>query len=62
MTDERIKAVMPMAPSGAWFYGEKGLAAVDRPILLIAATEDQYSPYLIETRFIYENIGSLKNQ
>ena len=58
VTDERIKAVMPMAMSGAWLYGEKGLAAIDRPSLLIAATEDQYSPYQIETRFIFENLGA----
>ena len=26
MTDARIKAVMPMAPEGAWLFGERGLA------------------------------------
>jgi len=58
ITDERIKAVMPMAPSEAWLYGEKGLAAVDRPTLLIAAMEDQFTPYQIETRFVFENLGA----
>ena len=37
-TFKRIKAVMPMAPEGAWLFGEDGLAAVDRPALIIAAT------------------------
>lgn len=57
LTDPRIVAVMPMAPSGAWLYGERGLAAADRPVLLLANTEDEFSPYLVETAFIYENLG-----
>jgi len=31
LTDDRIKAVMPMAPTVSWYFGERGLAAVDRP-------------------------------
>ena len=57
LTDDRIKAVMPMAPSGAWLYGEQGLAAADKPVLLIANTKDEFSPYQVETAFIYENLG-----
>ncbi len=41
LTDERIRAVMPMAGEGWWLFGERGLAAVDRPILIIVATEDE---------------------
>lgn len=26
MTDERIRAVIPMGPEGAWLFGEQGLA------------------------------------
>lgn len=33
MTDDRILAVMPMAPEGAWLFGARGLATVDRPTL-----------------------------
>ena len=47
-----------MAPSGAWLYGERGLAAADRPVLMIAATQDEFIPYLIETRFIIEHLGA----
>jgi len=55
LTDERIRAVMPMAADGAWLYGERGLAAVDRPVLMIQATED--SPYQpAEAAFIFENL------
>jgi predicted dienelactone hydrolase len=57
VTDERIRAVMPMAPDGAWLYGERGLALADRPVLMIQATED--SPYQpIEAAFIFEHLGA----
>lgn len=57
LTDERIRAVMPMAVDGAWLYGEKGLAAVNRPALMIQAAEDSaYQP--AEAAFIFENLGA----
>jgi predicted dienelactone hydrolase len=56
ITDERILAVMPLAPESAWFYGKRGLAAVDRPTLLIAATEDDINPYDLEATFMVENM------
>ena len=40
LTDGRILAVMPMALSGTWLYGERGLASADRPVLVISPTED----------------------
>jgi predicted dienelactone hydrolase len=58
VTDERIRATVPMAADGAWLYGERGLAAVDRPVLMIAPTEDEGIPYQVETRFIFENLGA----
>jgi predicted dienelactone hydrolase len=58
VTDERIRAVMPMAAGGTWIYGERGLAAADRPALLIAATEDEFVPYSLETAFIFEHLGA----
>ena len=57
MTDERILAVMPGGTDGAWLFGERGLATVNRPVLLIQATED--SPYQpTEAAFIFEHIGT----
>lgn len=57
VTDKRIQAVMPMAPDGAWLYGERGLAKVAIPVLIIQATED--SPYQpTEAAFIFENLGT----
>ena len=40
MTDERIRAIAPLAGEGWWLYGEKGLAFTNRPTLIIAATND----------------------
>jgi predicted dienelactone hydrolase len=58
MTDDRIRAVMPMAPEGAWLFGERGLAAVEKPVLIIAATADTINLYEEEAGFIYENLGT----
>lgn len=58
ITDERIVAVMPMAPSGTWLYGEDGLSSANRPLLMIASTEDEFIPYQAETAFLFEHLGS----
>jgi predicted dienelactone hydrolase len=41
LTDERILAVIPMACEGWWLFGEQGLAAVDRPVLILDGTTDE---------------------
>lgn len=58
LTDERIRAVMPMAPEGAWLFGERGLAQVDRPILIIGATADEINIYNVEAAYIFEHLGT----
>jgi predicted dienelactone hydrolase len=58
MTDDRILAVMPMGPEGAWLFGERGLAAVDRPVLLISAAEDDINYYDLEAVPIFERLGT----
>jgi predicted dienelactone hydrolase len=58
MTDERIRAVMPMAPEGAALFGERGLSAVDRPTLIIGATDDVDCDYNHEAVYIFEHIGT----
>jgi predicted dienelactone hydrolase len=57
MTDRRIKAVLPMAPEGAWLLGERGLAAANRPVLIIAAEKDDLNIYDLEAAFIYDHLG-----
>jgi predicted dienelactone hydrolase len=55
MTDSRIRAVMPMAGEGSWLFGDKGIAAIDRPVLMLCGTEDDlYS----ESKTIYEHLGT----
>ncbi len=55
MTEARIQAVMPMAGEGWWLFGARGLAAVDRPALIIAATGDALYP---ENVLIFEHLGT----
>lgn len=55
MTDVRIRAVMPLAPEGWWLFGERGLASVDRPALIIVGTQDALYQ---ENVLIYEHLGT----
>ena len=55
MTDERIRAVMPMAGFGWWLFGRRGLAAVDRPTLILVGTQDTLYP---ENTLIFEHLGT----
>jgi len=57
MTDPRIRAVMPMAGEGWWLFGERGLAAVDRPTLMLAGTHDLLYP---ENVLIFEHLGDIE--
>lgn len=57
MTDPRIRAVMPMAGEGWWLFGERGLAAVDRPVMMIVATRD---PLYRENALIFSHMGALE--
>ncbi len=56
ITDPRIRAVIPLAGEGWWLFGEKGLAAVDRPVLMMAGTQDVLYQ---ENTFIYDHLGTL---
>lgn len=58
ITDPRIRAVVPMAPEGAWLFGERGLAAVDRPVLIIAAGSDGVNIYDLEAAYIFDHLGT----
>jgi hypothetical protein len=55
LTDPRIRAVLPMAAEGWWLFGERGLAAVDRPVLIIDGTNDELYK---ENVLIYEHLGT----
>jgi predicted dienelactone hydrolase len=55
MTDARIRAVMPLASEGWWLFGERGLAAVDRPTLILVATQDEL---YTENALMFEHLGT----
>jgi predicted dienelactone hydrolase len=55
MTDTRIRAVMPLAAEGWLLFSRKGLAAVDRPTLMIVATRDELYP---ENALLFEHLGT----
>ncbi len=55
ITDPRIRAVIPMAAEGWWLFGEQGLAAVDRPVLMIVGTDDGL---YTENVAIFEHLGT----
>jgi predicted dienelactone hydrolase len=55
-TDERILAVMPMAPDGAWLYGAEGLAAIKIPAMIIAGTADSLVSYKMTSCYVYEHL------
>jgi hypothetical protein len=55
ITDARIRAVMPLAGEGWLLFGDRGLAAVDRPTLILVATQDEL---YAEIALIYELLGT----
>jgi predicted dienelactone hydrolase len=55
-TDDRILAIMPMAPDSAWLYGADGLAAINIPSLIIAGTADDLASYELSSCYIYEHL------
>lgn len=55
MSDDRIRAVMPMSGEGWWLFGVKGLAAVNRPVLILSGTQDTL---YAENVHIFEQIGT----
>jgi len=58
ITDPRIRAVIPMAAEGWWLFGEQGLAAVDRPVLMIVGVDDGL---YTENVAIFEHLGASDN-
>jgi predicted dienelactone hydrolase len=57
LTDERIKAVLPLTGGPGPVFGERGLASARVPMLLIAGTADSVSPYEWAGVFVYEQWG-----
>jgi predicted dienelactone hydrolase len=58
LTDKRIRVVVPMTADGAQLYGERGLSVADRPMLILAPTEDEWVPNQLETVTIFEHASN----
>lgn len=54
LTDPRMRAVVPIASEGWLLFGERGLAAVDRPILMLTGARDGLYN---EQALIFEHLG-----
>ena len=48
LADPRVRAVMPMGNDALILFGERGLAAIDRPTLVLESSEDEGYPYASE--------------
>lgn len=57
-SDERIQAVMAMAPCWGPLFGEQGLASANVPTFLMGAIKDEFCPYERDAAYIFENLGS----
>jgi hypothetical protein len=55
LADARIRAVMPLAAEGWLLFGERGLAAVDLPVLLVVGTRDEL---YAENALILDTLGT----
>jgi predicted dienelactone hydrolase len=59
LTDERIRAVVIGAPDRPWLFGDKGLAAIDKPSLMVCGTEDyRETDYIKSCAYTFENLGT----
>jgi predicted dienelactone hydrolase len=58
ITDERIRAALPGVPALSMMFGERGLAAVTIPTMIIAATADEHVSYQEEIVPMYAHLGT----
>lgn len=58
VTDERIHAILPIAPCFGQMFGEAGLADVAVPALIVGGTTDVTCPYEFDAAYYYQHLGS----
>ena len=58
LTNERIKAILPLAPCRAQYFGEEGLANIRIPTFIVGATDDESCPYDLDASYFYTHLGS----
>jgi predicted dienelactone hydrolase len=59
ITDDRIRAVLPIAEADAPLFGEAGIAAISKPVFIVAGTADQYNPYPVNVVPAFEDMGAM---
>ncbi len=57
-TDDRIVAVMPIAPCRGPLWGERGLANATIPTLIVGLERDEKCTYERDALYMYEHLGS----
>jgi predicted dienelactone hydrolase len=60
LSDPRVKASMPIAPIGSFFFGKDGLSSITIPVFIMAAKDDTISSYKDEALFTYDALLSDK--
>jgi predicted dienelactone hydrolase len=58
LTDESIRAILPIAPCYGQLFGEAGLAAISIPTFIVGGTIDESCPYELDSAYYFEQIGS----
>ncbi len=57
--DPRVDAIIPLA-SDAFLFGDRGLAAIEVPVLVMGGTADTDAPYAWGTQLAYDSVSSRK--
>jgi predicted dienelactone hydrolase len=57
-TDLPVRAIVAMTPGFAQRFGQRGLATMDTPALLLGATRDELLDYQEEAVYIYDHLGT----
>jgi predicted dienelactone hydrolase len=58
LQDDRIKAISVLFPSGMSLYGQSGLEQIDVPVLWGAASQDIFSPLVLEQAPAFQALAS----
>jgi len=58
ITDDRIRAVLPIAEADAPLFGEAGTEAISKPVFIVAGTADEYNPYPVNIVPAFEHMSA----
>lgn len=58
--DDRVKALVLLAPAAVWFRTPGALRGVDIPILMLVGEKDEYTPYCYHAQVILDGVADKK--